>query len=465
MPRALLPLLLLLFIFVTNVAAQSPLPSNDEIRKILADRIDRDRQSVGIVVGIIEPGGRRIISYGTLAKGDKRPVDADTVFEIGSITKVFTSLILADMVQRREVALTDPIAKYLPPEVRVPKRNGRQITLEDLSTHTSSLPRLPNNMKPADPANPYADYSVDQLYQFLSNYTLPRDVGSQFEYSNLGGGLLGHVLARRAGMDYETLVRSRILVPLKMSGTTIQLTPAMQARLATAYDGSLNPAKNWDLPTLAGAGALRSTTNDMLAFLAVNLGYTDSPLAPAMTAMLKQTRSAGPAVGNAKTEVGLAWLISTRGDAQIVWHNGGTGGYRSIIAFDPKRRVGVAVLSNAGTNAGMDDIAMHLLDPTVPLIPPPKQHTQISVDPKIYDALVGRYQAAPTFVLTVTREGDRLFLQATGQPRVEIFPEGQREYFLKVVEAQITFDADVGGHAPGLTLHQNGRDVPAKRIE
>ena len=416
--RPLLAFLLFLLAFMTTAVAQSALPSNDEIRKILVDRIDRDRQSVGIVVGIIEPGARRIISYGALAKDDRRSVDADTVFEIGSITKVFTSLILADMVQRGEVALTDPIAKYLPREVRVPERNGRQITLEDLSTYTAGLPRLPNNLRPADPANPYADYSVDQLYQFLSNYTLPRDIGSQFEYSNLGGGLLGHVLARRAGMDYEALVHSRILVPLKMSDTTIRLAPAMRARLAVAYDGSLNPAENWDLPTLAGAGALRSTVNDMLAFLAANLGYADSPLNPAMAAMLKERRPAGLALGDARMEVGLAWMITTRKDAQIVWHNGGTGGYRSIIAFDSRRRVGVVVLSNAGTPAGVDDIAMHLLDPAVPLIQPPKQHTQIPVDPKIYDAFVGRY-----------------------------------------------FDADVGGHAPGLTLHQSGRDVPARRIE
>lgn len=465
MRRALLAFLLVLLAFVTNAVAQSALPSNDDIRKILADRIDRDRQSVGIVVGIIEPAGRRVISYGTLAKDGRRPVDAGTVFEIGSITKVFTSLVLADMVQRGEVALTDPIAKYLPGEVRVPQRNGRQITLEDLSTHTSGLPRLPDNLRPADPANPYADYSVEQLYQFLSNYTLPRDIGSQFEYSNLGGGLLGHILARRAGMDYEALVRSRILVPLKMSDTAIRLAPAMQARLAAPYDGSLNAARNWDLPTLAGAGALRSTATDMLAFLAANLGYTDSPLAAAMAAMLKERRSAGPALGDARMDVGLGWMITTRKDAQIVWHNGGTGGYRAIIAFDPRRRVGVVALSNAGTVAGVDDIAMHLLDPAVPLIGPTKPHTQISVDPRSYDALVGRYQAAPTFVLTITREGDRLFVQATGQPRFELFPEGDREYFLKVIDAQITFDANAGGHAPGLTLHQNGRDVPARRVD
>jgi CubicO group peptidase (beta-lactamase class C family) len=235
------------------------LPSNEDIRKILIERIKTQHQSVGIVVGVIEPSGSRIISYGTFAKDNKRPVDGDTVFEIGSITKVFTSLILADMVQHGEIALTDPIDRYLPSEVKVPERNGRKITLEDLSTHTSGLPRMPNNFRPADPDNPYADYTVEQLYNFLSNYTLTRDTGSQFEYSNLGGGLLGHVLARRAGMDYEALVRSRVLSPLKMSDTAMELASAMRARLSTGHNASMSPVKNWDIPTLAGAGALRST--------------------------------------------------------------------------------------------------------------------------------------------------------------------------------------------------------------
>jgi D-alanyl-D-alanine-carboxypeptidase/D-alanyl-D-alanine-endopeptidase len=277
--------------------------------------------------------------------------------------------------------------------------------------------------------------------------------------------LLGHILARRAGVDYEALVRSRILTPLNMADTTIKLTPAMRARLATGHNASLEPVKNWDLPTLAGAGALRSTANDMLRFLAATLGYTDSSLAPAMAAMLKERRPTTPPVGGMKTEIGLAWMITTRGDTQIVWHDGGTGGYRSIIAFDPKRRIGVVVLSNAGTTVGVNDIGMHLLDPVNPLMEPPKQHTQITMDPRTYEALVGRYQIAPNFVLNVTREGDSLFAQATGQPKFEIFPEGQRDFFLKVVEAQITFDADVDGRAPGLTLHQNGRDIHARRVE
>src|ERR1700722_17124981 len=160
--------LVLLPCAVAQSTASFAFPPDSEIRQILVDRIDKDHQSVGIVVGVIEPTGRRIVSYGSLETGDKRPLNGDTVFEIGSVTKVFTSLLLADMVQRGEVALTDPVAKYLPPSVKMPERGGRSITLEDLSTHTSGLPRLPTNFSPNDPANPYADYSVDQLYQFLS---------------------------------------------------------------------------------------------------------------------------------------------------------------------------------------------------------------------------------------------------------------------------------------------------------
>lgn len=203
--------LVMTFVTVLAVASaaaaqsSSPVPSNEEIRKILTQRIDEAKQSVGIVVGVIEPSGRRTVSYGALAKGDTRPLNGDTVFEIGSVSKVFTSLLMSDMVQRGEVSLTDPISKYLPVTVKVPERGGRVITLQDLSTHTSGLPRMPNNFMPKDLENPYADYSVEQMYQFLSGYTLARDIGAQYEYSNLGGGLLGHLLSRRAGMDTKRL--------------------------------------------------------------------------------------------------------------------------------------------------------------------------------------------------------------------------------------------------------------------
>lgn len=452
----------LAFVLAVLLAApvSAEIPKDAEIRKILVDRIDTQHQGVGIVVGVIEPGGRRIVSYGTFDQ-DKRPVNGDTLFEIGSVTKVFTALLLADAVQRGEVALDDPIAKYLPANVKVPERGGRKITLQDLATHTSGLPRLPANLTPKDPSNPYADYTVQQLYDFLGSYELPRDIGATYEYSNLGGGLLGHVLARRAGLDYETVVRTRITAPLAMKSTAIQLPEALRRRLAPGHDAERKRVANWDLPTLAGAGALRSTANDLLNFLAANLHESTSPLSPALAAMLSVRRPT-PMSG---LTIALGWHIFAAPDGhEIVWHNGGTGGYRAFIGFDAKNRTGVVVLSNVFTNEGVDDIGHHLLDTTFRLLTTPKARKEVAVDPKLLDAYIGIYDLAPNFALTITREANRLFAQATGQPKAEIFAENDTTFFFKVVDAQITFQTGAGGRATGLVLHQNG-DHPAKRVE
>jgi CubicO group peptidase (beta-lactamase class C family) len=214
------------YILLAAIALRAQAPTDAEIRAVLIDRIDRLHQNVGIAVGIVDANGRRFVSHGNFSVKDSRPVGNDTVFEIGSTTKVFTSTILADMVQRGEVSLDDPVAKYLPADVKIPQRGGKQITLIDLATHTSGLPRMPANFAPKDPGNPYADYTVANLFQFLSSYELTRDIGSKFEYSNMGVGLLGQALSRRAGMDYEALVRARVTGPLKMENTAIALSPA-----------------------------------------------------------------------------------------------------------------------------------------------------------------------------------------------------------------------------------------------
>ncbi len=344
----------------------------------------------------------------------------------------------------------------------MPQHGDRQITLEDLATHTSGLPRLPSNLAPKDAGNPYADYTVAQLYAFLSAYDLPRDAGSRYEYSNLGAGLLGHVLARRAGVDYETLVRTRITGPLAMASTAVTLTDPLRQRLAAGHNDRRERVPNWDIPTLAGAGAIRSTANDMLILLAAELGYVPSPLAPAMKAMLAVRRPTGVA----GLEIALGWhVLSTPAGREIVWHNGGTGGYRSFIAFDPKARTGVVVLSNMFTSAGVDDIGRHLLDESLPLIQPPVERKEVTLTPELLDRYVGRYELAPAFILTVTREGNRLFVQATGQPKFELFATSEREFFLKAVEAQVTFEAEGQERATRLILHQNGAHQPARRIE
>jgi len=435
-------------------------PSDAEIRQILVNRIDKEKQGVGIVVGVIDAKGRRVVAYGSLEKGDKRPIDGDTLFEIGSITKVFTALLLADMAHRGEVRLDDPISKYVPSTAKIPQRDGRQITLVDLATHTSGLPRMPANFNPKDPANPYIDYTEEQLYTFLSSYELTRDVGIKFVYSNLGFGLLGQGLARRNGSDYETLVETRICEPLGMKSTRITLTPDMEQRFAAGHSSDLVTVSRWDIPSLAGAGALRSSANDMLKFLAAAMGYAHSSLDPAFKAMLSVKRPTGQAF----IDSAMGWAIDTRGGGEIIWKNGGTGGYRTFIGYAPRSGVGIVALSNASTNAGADDIGLHLIDARFPLEIPEGSARETAVSAKVLDGYVGRYRLGQTSVVTIAREGDQLYAELTGQPRAAIYSKSEREFFYKIVDAQISFQVDAQDQTTALVLHQNGRDQTANRI-
>jgi D-alanyl-D-alanine-carboxypeptidase/D-alanyl-D-alanine-endopeptidase len=373
-------------------------------------------------------------------------------------------------VNRKDVSLDDPAARYLPENVKMPERSGKPITLLDLSTHSSGLPFMPGNRK-RDPRKLFADdYSVNDLYEFLSGYELPRDPGSEFECSNLGGGLLGHLIAYRAGTDYESLVGIRITRPLGMPATGITLSwlSGMEQRMATGHNARLRPVARLDLKTLAGAGALRSSANDMLTFLEAFLGYKESPLAPAMKAMLDVRRRAG------QIEIGLGWLISSTDGREIVWHNGGTGCFRSFVGYDPVRRIGVVVLSNAFTLSGVDDIGFHLLNPELPLASPappeaPKEHTEIHIDLRLLDNYTGRYQLTPNLIFEITRDGDRLFAQGFAQsagqamvlPKFELFAEGENNFFARVADNQIAFETGPEGRATSLILRRAGRGMPA----
>ncbi len=318
-----------------------------QIHDLLVERIDVEHKSDGIVVGVIDKQGREIIGYGKFGPNDPRPVDGETVFEIGSITKVFTALLLSDMALRGEVKLKDPVQKYLPAAVHMPTRNGKQITLLDLADHHSGLPSLPSN---------YTSniYTTEQMYDFLNHYTLTRDPKARYEYSNFGVALLGQVLARRAGMDYATLLRTRITGPLGMTHTAIHPTPAKQAELTPGHgDGIQSPPI--PINAMEAAGAIRSNADDMLIFLAANLGLMQTPLRPAMRQMLKVQRPGPPGV-----EVGLGWHIVDQRGTQAAFHSGQTYGYHSFFAFEPRRKVGVIVLSNSSVS--IDDLGWRILD-------------------------------------------------------------------------------------------------------
>jgi CubicO group peptidase (beta-lactamase class C family) len=418
---------------------------------LLVNRVDEAKKAVGIIVGTLGPDGRSVTARGRLAQDRPETPDADTVFEIGSITKVFTSLVLADMVARGEVTLDTPIQKLLPDSVKVPSRNGKQITLLDLSMHVSGLPRNPTNIHPADDANPFADYDTPKLYEFLAAYTLTRDIGEKYEYSNVGVGLLGHALARKAGMSYEALVRARVLQPLGMKDTTVTLSDEQKKRLATGHNGALVPVKSWDFDALAGAGTLRSTVNDMLKFLAANLELTDTPLKPAMRRMRSVRRPTGT-----PSDILMAWHTLSRDGSEIVWHPGATGGYRSFVGFDPAKKTAVVVLCNTSLN--VEDIGRHILNPKFPAatFAPARQRTEIALDAKVLAEYAGEFTFSPTFDIKITADGKHLYAQATGQPRFELFAEKKDEFFFKVVYGQISFSRD-DGKVTHLVLNQNGQ--------
>jgi CubicO group peptidase (beta-lactamase class C family) len=328
-------------------------PKVDALAQPLIDR----GVLVGLVIGIVDGGNSYVFGYGKVSRDVDRRPDGQTVFEIGSVTKVFTALLLADMAEQKLVGFDDPVAELLPGSVVVPQRDGRAITLLDLATHTSGLPRLPDNLAPLirkKPENPYADYTVKQLYEFLSEHSLARKPGTEYAYSNLGMGLLGHALARRAGTSYENLVVQKICLPLGMKETCIKLPEGLRSRLARGHDRHGKPAANWDIPVLAGAGALRSTADDLLKFLRANVGPSDSPLSPAIRATHRPRHD----IGKSNGKIALGWHV--RPDGDILWHNGETGGYHSYVAFRPDRTIAVVLLSNSAVGM-VDELGLRLM--------------------------------------------------------------------------------------------------------
>jgi serine-type D-Ala-D-Ala carboxypeptidase/endopeptidase len=426
---------------------------------LLAKPLIADGTAVGFVVGVIQNGKTQFLSYGETAKGSRIAPNPDTVYEIGSVTKVFTATLLADMVERGLVKLDDPVQQYLPADVKMPVADGKPIRLVDLATQSSGLPRMPDNFAPSDPGNPFADYGERQLYAFLNGHKLRRPPGA-YEYSNLGMGLLGVVLARRAGCTYEQLLSDRITRPLALGDTKITLDDRLRRRLAPPYNAVLEPEKNWDLQAMAGAGAVRSTARDLLKFANANLA-DDGPLQKAFRLAQRKHRDAsnGPAMG-------LGWQIA--GDGITRWHNGMTGGYHTWLAIVPGRQIAVVVLSNTAsmriTQFG-ELVTRAAFGLAVKPLPPRKSlpAKEITVDTATLAHYVGVYPLFAGFDLTVSLDKGQLMVQGTGQPKVPVFAESPTKFFYKAVDAQITFVLDKNGKVEKLVLHQNGANLEGTR--
>jgi len=449
-----------------------------KVRALVQPLVERD-WAYGLSIGLISDRGTQVLGFGRVSESDSRPPAADTIFEIGSVSKVFTGLILAQMTwdETDSLQVSDPVQKLLGDSTTVPKGAEREITLLHLATHTSGLPRSPDNFDPKDPANPFADYSVAQLGRFLARYKLFREPGTSFEYSNLGIGLLGHALTVKSRLSYEDLLQSRICKPLGMADTCVTLDKPHQSRRAQGHDAQGAAVPDWSWDVLAGAGAIRSTVADLLKFLAANLAPEKTPFGSAITiSQAIQFKSLDD-----EDAVGLAWRIRQavafnddpsvgfahriRNDGRIIWHAGETGGYSAFIGFCPEKRVGVVVLANSASIKvqGLGFLLVDLLrtGKAEPLALPAV--VKVSVDS--LERLVGTYCMLPATTVLVTRAGDQLFMQLAGQEAYKCYPKSERSFFLRVVEAAVTFDAKDDGTISQLVIHQNGQDMAATKVK
>jgi CubicO group peptidase (beta-lactamase class C family) len=309
--------------------------------------------ATGLSIGILRNGKNFYYGYGETAKENGQLPDEHTIFEIGSISKTFTSLLLADAVVKGRVKLDDPVGKYFPDSIPAFEFGGTPITLKTLSNHTSGIPRMPTNFHPADNENPYKDYDDGDMFSYYKTFRLSRKPGSQFEYSNLAGGTLGVILEKVYKKNYQDLFVETICGPLGMNDTREFIRKTDSARFAKGYNEEGRYNSPWDFEALAPAGSIRSTSADLLIYANANLGTAPKSLEKAIQLTHVETFTDG------NNKIALGWLYIKPGKDEVLFHNGGTGGFRSYLAINLNKKFAVVVLSN--TSIGVEDVGNSIM--------------------------------------------------------------------------------------------------------
>jgi len=437
----------LLLVFSFRVAAENV---TNAIHAYLQQRVEIEKRDAAIVVGLVDKRGSREVGFGKLNRSSSREVDGNTPFAIGSVTKTFTALLLQDMIARGEMNLDDPVAKYLPQSVKVPVRDGKEITLRQLVVHTSGLPANPTNL-----GSTWADYSTEQLYSFLLNYKLRHDPGEQYKYSNLGSSLLGHAIALKAGTNFESLVQDWICRPLKMDHTGI------------SPDESRSPI-------FYPQGGLSSTANDLLKYVSAQIGLTPTPITP----LIEKTHEIQTQSGIPTQNLGSWFVVSDPLGKQFVLHDGDAGTCSSFVIFDEKDRRGVVVLCYPSDAEAVADIGRVLIESEWQSDERPNE-TEISN--QSCDAFVGQYQrrdAAGTSSksgIGIRREGNKIFAQVIGSrpwpmrallPGVEgeLLSKSENCLFARMSGLPLNLTRDNSGNVASLMVQIGGEDYSFEKI-
>jgi serine-type D-Ala-D-Ala carboxypeptidase/endopeptidase len=354
-------------IILFSLAANFVFAQTTEIQSFIEKEV-ANKRTKGIVIGVIDASGRQIFSTGKLSDKDSRKPDANTLFEIASVTKVFTTLLLADATWRNKMQLDDPISKYLPQNVKSPIRNGKEMTLLDLATHTSGMPRFPDNY---DPQNFDNSYNLSQMYDYISRFQPEVDFGKRFKYSNTGMALLGNILSLAEKKSYEKLIDKQLCKPLKLKSTVFSPTSKLARNMAVGHDADGKAVGYFNEGTAFNpTGGLRSNVNDLLTFAAAHLGLMKTNLEPAIESVLQKRGRLGIEKGydaDIDYDYSMGWNIWTKRGKTIYWKDGTSFGFRAFICLDKANKKAVVILSSSFNP--INDIGLHLVDSTYELKP------------------------------------------------------------------------------------------------
>ncbi|RZJ13101.1 MAG: class A beta-lactamase-related serine hydrolase [Rubrivivax sp.] len=425
--------------------------SDADVERQLAARFDGDRSGACVQAAVIEPGKvwRATRCAGT--RKDGAPA-AEAAFEIGSVTKTMTAALVAGLIDGGQWSLDDPIARHLPEGTAVPRQGERQILVRDLLTHSSGLPALPPGMQPANPSDPYASLTEAQLLAALKTVQLARPIGSQAEYSNFGMMVLSLAVARSLGGDLEAALREQLFKPLGMGKAYIAKPAGAAPAAGHLPDGT--PAAAWSIATnLAGVGMVKATLADMVAYARAELG--DGP--PALLANLRRTQQ--PLAHG----FGMNWMLRNLQGRDLVMHEGGTGGFSSLVVLEPAAKRAVVVLADTALTdlGGLGDLGIALLGLESPPLQPRRA---VDAPPALRKALSGEYELGPMRLKIWEAEG-RLMAQATGQGAFELRQDSRGDFYPQGFSALLRPEpAAAGGSVERFTWHQMGGQMEGRRV-
>lgn len=433
-------------------AANAHATTDTELRKIVDQRLHGDRTGACMAVAVIEKDAVARTFACADDKDDAR-IDAKSAFEIGSVSKTMTAALLADLIGQGKASLDDPLADYLPAGAKVPAFEGKQILLRHVVTHTSGLPALPARLGATDMNDPYVNLTEDALLASLGDATLSAAPGTKFEYSNFASMVLSYAVARRAGEDYETLIRKRLFAPLKMDNAYIKRLPAgVRAAQGHSPNGKAVPA--WNFSTnLAGVGGVRATLDDMVKYVQGELGKPAVSITPALELSQQEVSKTPPMAMN--------WMLMPVAGRTVHVHEGGTGGFSSFVAFDNARQRGVVILSDTTWNSlgSLGTLGLHLVDGSFPL-GKPRKAVKPSAD--LLEGLVGDYRVG-AMKMKLSRKGDALAIQAEGQPAYTMAYDDAGDFYPLDFDALLRPGRTSSGY--GFTWMQMGGAVAAQRVD